>query len=341
MWTPPRKRGFFVAPRKGKMDSQIQIDDIADRLLMFNKITLDRLFQLDNCADCIALYVFYAKTAKWQKTNTVKATDAYIKKSLKWGADKIKRTKETLKEQGLIKVIQRRNNGKFSGWYVEVSFLVPHQNSQNPLVVEAISGEQDTSALKDNNKCLKIKKEMLIRKNERKTTTFDDIFEKCQVEPELRDAILEHIKSRKLNGYKMTDRALELEIAKVRRLEPTLAGQIAVVEQSIENGWRGLFALKSELSEAQILARADALYKAEAEAMAKKRVEAPQQAESAREAEVTESAPKTPQTGSYEVVEHKDYDFEEQRKRVLEKLSAGRQKNRAEHEAWLESKRRR
>lgn len=336
--SPPRKRGFFVAPRKEEMDAEIQIDDIADRLLIFNKITLDRLFQLENCADCIALYVFYAKTAKWQKTNTIKATDAYIKKSLKWGADKIKRTKETLKEQGLIKVIQRRNGGKFSGWYIEVSFLVSHQNSQNPEMVGASNGEQETSALKDNSKCLKIKKEMLIRKKERKTTTFEDVFEKCQVEPELREALLEHIKSRKLNGHKMTDRALELEIAKVRRMEPTLARQVAVVEQSIENGWQGLFPLKSEISEAQIHARADALYKAEAEAMARTRLEAPQQAESVREAEVIKPEPKTPQTGSYEVVEHKDYDFAEQKKRVLEKLSAGRQKSRAEHEAWLKSR---
>ncbi len=166
-----------------------------------------------------------------------------------------------------------------------------------------------------------------LRKKERKTTTFDDIFEKCQVEPELREALLEHIKSRKLNGRKMTDRALELEIAKVRRMEPTIAGQVAVVEQSIENGWQGLFPLKSEISEAQIHARADALYKAEAEAMARTRVEAPQQVESVREAEVIKTEPKTPQAGSCEVVEHKEYDFEEQKRTVMAKLAEARAKN--------------
>ena len=62
----------------------IKLNDIADDLLILNKITIDRLFQLDNCADCIALYVFYYKTAKWQKTDTVKANDQYVKKSLKW-----------------------------------------------------------------------------------------------------------------------------------------------------------------------------------------------------------------------------------------------------------------
>ena len=55
--------------------NDIKLYDIADDLLILNKITVDRLFQLENCADCIALYVFYYKTAKWQKTNTAKAND--------------------------------------------------------------------------------------------------------------------------------------------------------------------------------------------------------------------------------------------------------------------------
>ena len=69
--------------------NDIKLNDIADDPLILNKITVDRLFQLENCADCIALYVFYYKTAKWQKTNTVKANDQYVKKSLKWGISKM------------------------------------------------------------------------------------------------------------------------------------------------------------------------------------------------------------------------------------------------------------
>ena len=52
---------------------EIKLNDIADGLLILNKITIDKLFQLENSADCIALYVFYYKTAKWQKTNQPKA----------------------------------------------------------------------------------------------------------------------------------------------------------------------------------------------------------------------------------------------------------------------------
>ena len=57
------------------MKNEIKLNDIADDLLILNKATIDTLFDLDNCSDCIALYVFYYKTAKWQKTNIIKAND--------------------------------------------------------------------------------------------------------------------------------------------------------------------------------------------------------------------------------------------------------------------------
>ena len=164
----------------------IKLNDIADDLLILNKITIDRLFQLDNCADCIALYIFYYKTAKWQKTNTVKANDQYVKKSLKWGISKIQKTKQTLKEHGLIDIVQRRKDGKIEGWFIKVSYLVSERkadeikikvqdinntqneqvvqesnNTQNQHVENATCGNEETNALKENIKCLKKEIEML------------------------------------------------------------------------------------------------------------------------------------------------------------------------------------
>ena len=100
---------------------EINLNDIANELLIINKNTIDKLFTLDNSADCIALYVFYYKTAKWQRTNIIKATDNYVAKCLKWGTKKIRETKKTLKENGLIDIIQKRENGKILGWYIQVS----------------------------------------------------------------------------------------------------------------------------------------------------------------------------------------------------------------------------
>ena len=156
----------------------IKLNDIADDLLILNKITIDRLFQLDNCADCIALYIFYYKTAKWQKTDTVKANDQYVKKSLKWGISKIQKTKQTLKEHGLIDIVQRRKDGKIEGWFIKVSHLVNERkadeikikvqdinNTQNEQVENCTCGNEETNALKENIKCLKKEIEMLKNNN--------------------------------------------------------------------------------------------------------------------------------------------------------------------------------
>lgn len=161
------------------MNEELKLNDIADNLLILNKTTIDKLFVLDNCTDCIALYLFYYKTAKWQKTNTIKANDTYIKKCLKWGADKIRKTKQILKENGLINIVQRRENGKISGWYIEVSYLVSQKkiedikikvednsnNTQNQQVEKATSGNEETNALKEYIKCLKEEIEMLKNNN--------------------------------------------------------------------------------------------------------------------------------------------------------------------------------
>lgn len=164
---------------------ELKLKDIADDLLILNKMTIDRLFQLDNAADCIALYMFYYKTAKWQKTNTIKANDVYIKKSLKWGSDKIRKTKANLKENGLIDIVQRRKDGKIDGWYIEISYIVTERNlddvkikvkeqeattpesnnTYNQQHLKPTSRIQDTNALKENNKCLKIKNNMLKNNN--------------------------------------------------------------------------------------------------------------------------------------------------------------------------------
>ena len=82
------------------MEQYINLNDISNELLIIPKATIDTLMKLENCSECISLYIFYYKTAKWQKTNQIKANDEYVKKSLKWGIDKIRKTKKTLKEAG-------------------------------------------------------------------------------------------------------------------------------------------------------------------------------------------------------------------------------------------------
>ena len=151
---------------------EYRINDIANDLLILNKKTIEKLFELDNCVDCVALYMFLYKTAKWQKTNIIKANDLYIAKCLKWGKNKVTNVKKILKENGLINIVQRRKNGKIDGWYIEVSYLVDkkvdsetinneidnYHNLSKQEVVETRTCSQNTNAYKYTNKCLNTNK---------------------------------------------------------------------------------------------------------------------------------------------------------------------------------------
>lgn len=149
--------------------SEINLNDISEELLIVNKKTIEALFKLDDALECVALYMFYYKTAKWQKTNQIKATDEYAKKVLKIGKSKLIKAKKTLKENGLIDIVQKRENNKISGWYIKVSYIVQKRDikdvkvlvqedlskkSQNEQVPECTSSFQNTNAYKINNKYL-------------------------------------------------------------------------------------------------------------------------------------------------------------------------------------------
>ena len=249
------------------MKNEIKLNDIADDLLILNKATIDTLFDLDNCSDCIALYVFYYKTAKWQKTNIIKANDEYIKKSLKWGTKKILTTKQALKEAGLIDIVQRRKDGKIEGWYIKISYIVKQKkiedikitvedidlsnNSQNQQVDKATSGFQETNALKEYIKCLKKEIEML-KKERKKETSYDKIINSMVEDEEVKNSIYEFIKMRKLIKKPMTDRALTMLINKLEKLSSDKDIQIKILEKSILKNWTDIYELKGDNNDGYI-----------------------------------------------------------------------------------------
>ena len=249
------------------MKNEIKLNDIADDLLILNKATIDTLFDLDNCSDCIALYVFYYKTAKWQKTNIIKANDEYIKKSLKWGTKKILTTKQALKEAGLIDIVQRRKDGKIEGWYIKISYIVKQKkiedikitvedidlsnNSQNQQVDKATSGFQETNALKEYIKCLKKEIEML-KKERKKETNYDKIINSMVEDEEIKNSIYEFIKMRNLIKKPMTDRALTMLINKLEKLSSDKDIQIKILERSILKNWTDIYELKGDNNDGYI-----------------------------------------------------------------------------------------
>lgn len=134
------------------MKNDIDLNDIADKLLIVDRRTIEHLFDLGSCSDCVALYMFLYKTAKWQGTKSVKANDVYIRKCLGWGAKRVTTTKGLLESAGLIKKVARRKDGKITGHFIEVEYLL-HHNTRKPLVEETTCGSGETYTNKSNIKC--------------------------------------------------------------------------------------------------------------------------------------------------------------------------------------------
>jgi hypothetical protein len=128
--------------------NDIDLNDIADELLIVDKRTIEHLFSLDEPADCVALYMFFYKTAKWQGNRSIKANDVYIRKCLGWGAKRVTNTKRILEDAGMIHKVVRKQDGKITGHFIEVAYLL-HHNTRNPLVDESTCGFGETNTNKE------------------------------------------------------------------------------------------------------------------------------------------------------------------------------------------------
>lgn len=132
---------------------EIELIDIADDLLIVNKTTIDRLF-LEKNQNALILYLFYYKTAKWQKHNPIKASDDYCKKCLHWGTDKLKETKQRLKEMELIAIEKRFDEKhKLEGWYVRINYLISDSTiPKTTIPIKPLVDSQETNTNNNNNR---------------------------------------------------------------------------------------------------------------------------------------------------------------------------------------------
>lgn len=82
------------------------------------------------------------------------------------------------------------------------------------------------------------------KKKKKKPTVYSD-------DPELNQALLSFIEYRKGMKKPMTDRAVELLINKLEGMTPSITEQIEILNQSIVNGWQGVFPLKDQKQSAK------------------------------------------------------------------------------------------
>lgn len=83
-----------------------------------------------------------------------------------------------------------------------------------------------------------------IKQNKTKSDDLDSVL--CRVDVTVRDTVREFIKMRKAIKAPMTDRAIALMIDKLNGMTADPETQIEILNQSIENSWKGIYELKQE-----------------------------------------------------------------------------------------------
>ena len=97
-----------------------------------------------------------------------------------------------------------------------------------------------------NTKVLNTNNKKVSKAQSKPVESFDSIIQKSAESTELREALVEFVKFRKLIKKPMTNKALELIIAKLNKLGQSDRERVAILNQSIERGWAGVFSLKDE-----------------------------------------------------------------------------------------------
>lgn len=107
------------------------------------------------------------------------------------------------------------------------------------------SSEQQNELLVNNNRPTS-EQQVNTNKNIKKNKNVKNERKIYSENPLLNDSILEFIEFRKSIKSPMTDKAISLMIGKLDKLTPDVNEQVEILNQSIMNGWKGVFPLKKE-----------------------------------------------------------------------------------------------
>jgi len=125
-------------PRTAPINS-LEIVTISDQSepISVTPYLIDRLLTTGDYANLIALYLFYYRTARYQKTNQPWATISFVATGLGWGTEKVAQKKQALVRLGLIEEIQeKRDDGTFGKMFIKVNyihgFIQPIQGNDRP-----------------------------------------------------------------------------------------------------------------------------------------------------------------------------------------------------------------
>lgn len=238
--------GFFIFSKK----SMIEIEK---KICVVSVETLQELFELW-WWDCVALYMFYHKQCKLQKTNQSRSTDSFTCDWLWRWLKKLKKNKDILISKWLIEFIKNHKpDGTFGKMYVKLNYIWKqakfNQTVNFTQVAESTSGWQETNALNDKKEMLKvnkIKKDIFLKNENPVNNEFSDI---------LNERIDEFKQHRKEIKKKMTDRAFSLFIKKIQWLilEYSEDDVLTMIDDSIMNWRQTLYPRKDMESKKEVI----------------------------------------------------------------------------------------
>lgn len=114
-----------------------------------------------------------------------------------------------------------------SKWYGGSTKMIPNNNTDN--------------SSKEN-----LNPKGLSQKKERTASSYESILSESGLDETVIPVVWDFIKMRKLIKAPMTDKALSLMISKLKTLNNDPEAQIAILNQSIENSWKGIFPVEHE-----------------------------------------------------------------------------------------------
>lgn len=233
--------------------------------------TYDRIIEegWTNWPDAFALYVRLIKQSRMQETNQTKSLNIFLKNWFKRWDERLKKAKNVLKKLWLVDdVIVRDELGKIAWHYVRVNYLINEERVRtlgitynlstkalNPDVAISSSGQSDTNALSNIN----INAWSNTKENNTESTKSFSLNNKlnvrltniCKGDLTFSDNVIErldeynHTRKKDKKLEKLTDKWFKLVIDKlVKYWHWTEEWMIAVLKQSIENGWEWLFEVK-------------------------------------------------------------------------------------------------
>ena len=174
------------------------------------------------------------------------------------GRDGVREALRELETAGYLRMGQSRTSGKFG----KTEYIITEKPfTGNPLTGKPITAKPITenptqlSTKEESTKEVSTKREST--KGKRAAKRHPDLIESMP-DGVLKDSLRGFIESRKTLKAPLTGRAMDLIIAKLQKMAPgNESMQAAIIDQSVERGWKGIFPIKEEKRHDRFSARDD------------------------------------------------------------------------------------